>query len=138
MCEVGLFVCQLASQAISLPVYGNMHVPSSHTLLRGKVWAFGRHCRMENWHLWLCAFQTNPFCLYLLTSIPKRQLEGLALVTHATVDGRAVLVYVIILLGAKIIQAMLHIVTMQRLADAFHKYHGRLQAFSIKAILYDA
>lgn len=84
------------------------------------------------------AFQTNPFCLYLLTSIPKRQSEGLAFVTHATVDGGAVLVYVIILLGAKIIQAMLHIVTMQRLADAFHKYHGRLQAFSIKAILYNA
>lgn len=42
---------------------------------------------MENWHLWLCAVQTNPFWLYLLTSIPKRQLEGLELAAHASIDG---------------------------------------------------
>lgn len=46
------------------------------TLCWWKVWVFGRHCWMENWHLWLCMVQANPFCLYLLTSIPKRQLAG--------------------------------------------------------------
>lgn len=44
---------------------------------------------LENWHLWFCS---NPFCLYLLTSIPKHQLEGLTVVTHAMFDGTVVLV----------------------------------------------
>lgn len=46
------------------------------TLRWWKVWVFSGHCWMENWHLWLCAVKANPFCLYLLTSIPKRQLAG--------------------------------------------------------------
>lgn len=79
------------------------------------------------WKIGIYGFQTNPFCLYLLTSIPKRQLEGLELVSHATVDGGAVVVYFIILLGDEIIPpAMLHLVTMKCITDAFYKYNDWL------------
>lgn len=39
------------------------------------------------WKIGIYGFVCFKVILYLLTSILKRQLEGLALVTHATVDS---------------------------------------------------
>lgn len=69
------------------------------------------------------AFKLIHLACILLTSIPKRQLEGLELVSHAPVDGGAVLVYFIIPLGDEIIHPpMLHLVTMKCITDTFYKY----------------
>lgn len=91
---------------------------------------------MENWHLWLCAAQTNPFCLYLLTSIPKRQLEGLELVTHATVDGGVALLYSIIPSGSEIIRPAILRSPDDGIWNRLYKYKNWLEPVFMKTLAY--
>lgn len=110
--------------------------PPTPTRCWWKVWVFGRHCWMENWHLWLCAAQTNPFCLYLLTSIPKRQLEGLELVTHTTVDGGVALLYSIIPSGSEIIHLAMMRLPDDGIYNRLYKYKNWLEPVFMKTLAY--
>lgn len=73
---------------------------------------------LENWHLWLCS---NPFCLYLLTSIPKHQLEGLTVVTHAMFD--------VIVLVSHHATGGYNNAPWHSISDTLHKYNEQLEAF---------
>lgn len=71
VCEVGLFVCQLASQAISLPMFENTH---SFFFAHSTEGTCGCLAPTFGWKIGTYGFvyQTNPFLLYLLMSVTKQ------------------------------------------------------------------